>query len=172
MRILNLHGLGGSGGNTNYRTIREAFPKMDIVSETNDFVNTNPKTIIEKYCGYGDFDIVVGNSFGGFFAYIIGAKLKIKTVLTNPAIPAGEYIPKLVEGYKYASELDELWEKYQGRNENCHVLLGINDEVLDPNRTNQLLDKTTKDILFIPGEHKLKSDLYENWLTEKLSTRH
>ena len=169
MRILNFHGLGGSAENTNFRTIKKAFQDAKIVSETIDYVNTNPKAIIEKYCNYGEFDVVTGNSFGGYFAYIIGTELKIKTVLTNPAIPAGEYIPKLVEGYKYAAELDELWEKYQGKNENCLVLLGMNDEVLDPDRTNKLLEDSAKDILFIPGGHSIKSEAYELWFTKKIS---
>lgn len=40
MRILNLHGLGGSSENTIFRMIRQASPSSEIVSETIDYVNT------------------------------------------------------------------------------------------------------------------------------------
>ena len=68
MRVLNLHGLGGSGENTNSRIIRKMYPKAELVSETIDYFHTNPEDIIDKYCSYGKFDFVLGNSFGGFFA--------------------------------------------------------------------------------------------------------
>ena len=47
MRILNLHGLGGSFDNTNYRMIRNASPSAEIVSDTIDYKNTSPKAQME-----------------------------------------------------------------------------------------------------------------------------
>jgi len=40
-------------------------------------------------------DIIVGSSMGGYFAYQIGAQLKIKTVLFNPAVVGRSFEPKI-----------------------------------------------------------------------------
>ena len=171
MRILNLHGLGGSFDNTNYRMIRNASPSAEIVSETIDYENISPKAIVEKYCHYGDFDIVVGNSFGGFFAYIIGTRLKIKTILINPCVPPAEYIPKLVDGYKFTAELEELWNIYQYKIVNCFVLIGRDDKVLDPDKTDRSLRANGVQISRISGGHSLISYDYEWWLEPLVSQR-
>ena len=169
MRILNLHGLGGSSENTNFRMIRQASPSSEIVSETIDYVNTSPRAIVEKYCNDGGFDIVVGNSFGGFFAYIIGTRLKIKTILTNPCVPPADYIPQLVEDYKYTDELVELWNKYQDKNDNCHIMLGTHDEVLDSNKTYWLLSSNKASFSWTLGGHSLSANDIDWWFEEKVS---
>lgn len=171
MRILNLHGLGGSFDNTNYRMIRNASPSAEVVSETIDYENTSPKASVEKYCHYGEFDIVVGNSFGGFFAYVIGTRLKIKTLLINPCVPPADYIPKMVEGYRYTSELEELWNIYQYKNYNCFVLIGQNDEILDVDITDRSLRANGVKINWVSGGHSLSSDDYEWWFESLISQR-
>lgn len=171
MRILNLHGLGGSFDNTNYRMIRNASPSAEIVSETIDYENISPKAIVEKYCHYGDFDIVVGNSFGGFFAYIIGTRLKIKTILINPCVPPAEYIPKLVDGYKFTAELEELWNNYQNKNHNCFAMIGRDDEILDSHITERLLRTIGVATGVTSGGHSLSYDDYDWWFEPLVSQR-
>ena len=165
MNILNLHGFGGSGNNNNFRTIEKLFPLANIVSETIDYTAVDPKDIITTYCESA-FYAVAGNSFGGFFAYVIGAELGIKTILTNPCIPPADYIPKIAENYKYEKELRELWNLYEGRNKNCYVLLGLKDDVLDPQKTIRLLNGTA-DISFTPDcGHSLSGKDYDDWMKD------
>lgn len=171
MRILNLHGFSGSSENTNYRMIRQASPGSEIVSETIDYENTSPKAIIKKYCNDGAFDIVVGNSFGGFLAYVIGAKLDVKTVLTNPCVPPADYITKLLESYRYTDELEELWNRYHGKNYNCHVLLGRDDEVIDPHNTYRLLSGNRCDFAWTSAGHSLNEWDLDWWFEDKVSQR-
>ena len=171
MRILNLHGLGGSANNRNYRMIRKVSPNAEVVSETIDYENTSPRAIIEKYCHYGDFDIVVGTSFGGFFAYVIGARLRIKTIMTNPCVPPAEYIPQMIDGYKYTAELEELWNTYKNKELKGFVLIAHDDKVLDPNKTFWALSRNGIKITWAKGGHTLRGYYYGWWLEPLVSQR-
>lgn len=116
-----------------------------------------------------NYDIVVGNSFGGFFAYILGFQLDIKTILTNPCIPPANYIPKLVDNYKYENELVELWSRYNKTNIHCSVLLGRSDEVLDTSVTLNNLNIFHTKVETISGGHSLKGDEYQKWFEGELT---
>ena len=121
MKILNLHGLNGSSHNTNYRFLSVYFADRNdviIVSPQIDYEKANPHYVIDAFLPKIDeFDIIVGNSFGGFFAYTLGSfSNKAKTLLVNPCIPPYFYIPKLVENYKYTEELKQIFESAIGNN--------------------------------------------------------
>ena len=170
MRILNLHGFGGDGNNTNYMALRKLFPEAEIVSRTYDYMHTYCEDIIDDCCFEGGFDLVVGNSFGGFLAYIIGAELGIKTILTNPCIPAYEYIPRIIKGYGNGAELKELWANYAGKNHNCYVLLGTDDKVLDYTRTVAVLGATANIEYEEGAGHSISGEHYEVWLKRSIET--
>ena len=175
MKILNIHGLNGSSHNTNYNTLVEYFKDSDdveIISPQIDYENVSPSVLLLNLiheCPKPD--IIVGNSFGGFFAYILGLFFpKAKTILVNPCIPPYEYIPKLVSNYKYSEELKKLWEVheiYEVSEPKYSLLLGDADEVLDINVTLYFLSSKSK-FTIIPGGHSLKGEEYENWFKEQL----
>ena len=167
MRILNLHGLYGSPNNSNYEVISDFYKDRDDVSIISPKIHftRNPIDILNQLSQ--PHDIIIGNSFGGFFAYILGEKYQSKTILTNPCIPAHLYISKLVPNYKYTEELHQLWDKYKNTNRNCHVLLGNSDNVLDTSITLSNL-RGDVDITMISGGHKLTGPEYETWIKEQL----
>lgn len=168
MKILNLHGLYGSSNNTNYKTLANYYngrEGIEIVSPQLDLTD-NPYSILVSL--NDTYDLVVGNSFGGFFAYIIGSRLKVNTLLTNPCIPPSRYIPKLVDGYKYTEELITLWDEYKGSNLDCSILLGDADEVLDTSVTLNNLNLFYTKVKTIPGGHSLKGDEYQKWFEGEL----
>ena len=74
--ILNLHGLNGSAHNTNYKLLSEIYSKDMIVSPQIDYAVTSPTDIIERLKEYKNVSYVVGNSFGGFYAYVLSKDRK------------------------------------------------------------------------------------------------
>lgn len=168
MKILNLHGLYGDSNNTNYKTLVNYYKDregVEIISPQLDLTD-NPYDILVSLDD--TYDLVVGNSFGGFFAYIIGSKLKVPTLLTNPCIPPSRYIPNLVTNYKYTEELITLWEEYKDSNFKCSILLGDSDEVLDGSITLNSLNIFHTKVKTISGGHSLKGDEYQKWFEGEL----
>lgn len=174
MKILNLHGLNGSCHNTNYEFLSEYYKDTDIqiISPQIDYISDSPYHIlleVLKICR--NPSIIVGNSFGGFFAYVIGATLPIvdlKTILINPCIPPHQYIGNLVSDYKYLSDLEEMWNTIKGMNRNYKMLLGDSDKVLDINTTLNILNPSNENYSIISGGHSLKGEEYESWFKEQL----
>lgn len=172
MRILNLHGLGGSGINNNFRTVGRIFLDAEITSDNNDYLKSDPEDLIYKYCCEEPYDFVIGNSFGGFLAYIIGAELGSKTLLTNPCIPPADYASGFPESYKFNETLEKLWKDYQGKNTNCHILLGMKDVVIDPYKTIRLLGDSAEITQVEDCGHHLTGPAYEDWMHRQLAEFH
>ena len=173
MKILNLHGLNGSSKNTNYRFLSEYFANkedVEIVSPQLDYATHSPSTILaEIITACPNPDIIVGNSFGGFFAYIAAVYTGAKLLLINPCIPPHKYIKDLVPDYKYTDILKDLWNRYSNVHVQYDLLLGDNDTVLDIKTTLNNLKPENDRFKIISGGHSLSGAEYEKWFKEKLS---
>lgn len=86
MKVAYLHGLESSS--------RPSSPKIRWLSKNFDSIyapqidykkEENFKTLLNEIKSFKP-DLIVGSSMGGYFAYIIGSTLKIKTCLFNPAV--------------------------------------------------------------------------------------
>lgn len=154
--ILNLHGLNGSAYNTNYKLLSEMYSKDVIISPQIDYAVTSPTKIVERLKKYKNVSYIVGNSFGGFFAYILSNIYNIPSLLVNPCIPPYRYIPSLVDGYAYTDELINLMEDYAFHPQPVYMILGMDDTVLSPVYTEQLLKVT--EIWKINGGHSLSGN--------------
>jgi len=159
MKILNIHGLNGSNTNTNYKLLCSEFPGAEIVSPQIDYESNSPEDILanlKSLCP--NPDLIVGNSFGGFFAYILGSCTGTKTLLVNPCIPPDKYIPNLVSGYRFKESLLALWSTYADTNSNYFVILGNEDKVLDINTTLFYLKPKENEMAIVKGGHSLKGE--------------
>lgn len=154
--ILNLHGLNGSAHNTNYKLLSEIYSEEVIVSPQIDYAITLPSNILDRLKEYKNVSYVVGNSFGGFYAYVLSNICNIPCLLVNPCIPPQKYIPSLVKGYEYTEELTRLMKKYVKNPQPVYMILGMNDEVLSPAYTEQIM-KVTK-IWKIDGGHSFSKN--------------
>lgn len=154
--ILNLHGLNGSSYNTNYTLLVEMYQKDFIISPQIDYVSTSPTKILGGLREYKEIDYVVGNSFGGFYAYVLSNMLHIPCLLVNPCVPPARYIPSLVEEYAFTDELVHLTEEYSNNIQPVYMILGVDDDVLSPAYTEQIVhaDKLWK----IHGGHSLSGN--------------
>lgn len=153
MKILNLHGIYGKPYNTAYNTLKEHFD--NITTPAYAYENINPYDIIKEHIN-NKYDLIVGTSFGGFYASIIGTLTNTKVIGLNPAIPSHPYIPNLVKGYKYTNELIELFNKINF--DNITAILGDNDDVIDTTITTKYI----KDFTYIKGGHRLSGEEFTN----------
>ncbi len=169
--ILNLHGLYGTAENTNYRILTELYPVSEVYSPQIDFENRLPYDIINGLYDLKDIEIIVGNSFGGFYAYVMRAELEIPCLLTNPCIPPVKYIRELIPEYpeKPLQQLRGLTEPaYTKRlhETSCKtfVILGKDDDVLDSKFTKNYLRNA--EIHEIEGKHRLSGKEYKKLFKE------
>lgn len=172
MKILNLHGLNGSCHNTNYEFLSKYYEGNDdveIISPQIEYRDSSPYIVInELFSDAASADIIVGTSFGGFFAYVLGFILLKKTILFNPCIPPHEYIGNLEPDYAYLDELKNIWNSSAGQNHTYSMLLGDSDNVLDINTTLNILNPSNENYSIISGGHSLKGEEYESWFKEQL----
>lgn len=154
--ILNLHGLDGSAHNTNYKLLMELYAKDFIISPQIDYAVTSPEKILEDLQEYKEMDYIVGNSFGGFFAYILSNMCSLPCLLVNPCIPPDRYIPSLVEEYAFTDELVSLMEQYSDNVQPIYMILGMEDEVLSPIYTEKIIAATK--LWKISGGHSLSGN--------------
>ncbi len=154
--ILNLHGLNGSSHNTTYTLLVERYSQEYIISPQIDYVMTSPVEILERLLKYDNIDLVIGNSFGGFYAYILSDMCNIPCLLVNPCIPPDKYIPFLVEEYTYTDELVNLMGKYQNNPQMIYMILGMDDDVLCPDYTEHIVNFTR--LWKIKGGHSLSGN--------------
>lgn len=71
-------------------------------------------------------DVLVGSSMGGWFAYCISTLTGIPTILFNPAVHSRPYDPNVQRGSVKAKHT---------------VVLGKNDDVIDPAETRKWFDE-------------------------------
>lgn len=153
--VLNLHGLNGSSHNTNYKLLLNMFSEDMVISPQIDYAETSPMEIIDSLKQYKDMDYVVGNSFGGFFAYILSNICNVPCLLVNPCIPPQKYIPALVEGYPFTDELVYLMKRYCNNPQLVYMILGMDDDLLSPTYTEQTVHVTR--VWKIRGGHSLSA---------------
>ena len=161
MKILNLHGLLGHSENFNYHVIKDNFD-CEIISPQIDYTES-PSSIFKKL--NDNYDLIVANSFGGFFGYVLG--LGVPTILCNPCIPPYKYILNFINDYKYVDELKDYWEIYKGQNKKVTLILGMNDDVIDPYLTLEELEGVVP--YTVDEGHKLKSKTFESILKHEVS---
>lgn len=138
--VLNLHGLYGNARNTNYQLLAGLYSENCIISPQIDYAETSPVEILDELKEYKEIDYVVGNSFGGFFAYMLSNMHHMPCLLVNPCIPPQRYITSLVKGYAFTDELIWLMGKYPHNSYLVYIILGMEDHVLSPANTEQIMN--------------------------------
>lgn len=151
--VLNLHGLNGSAHNTNYELLLEMYSKEKIISPQIDYAGMSPVKILDILKQNDDIDYIVGNSFGGFYAYVLSNVCNVPCLLVNPCIPPEKYIPVLVKEYPFTDELIYLMKMYSNNPQTVYMILGIDDDVLSPTDTEQIVDFTK--VWKISGGHSM-----------------
>jgi predicted esterase YcpF (UPF0227 family) len=168
--IINIHGFRGEGNNSKYKWLCANIPRHAIYSPTFDYVNENPRSILEHLLnrvmsylrenpGNPMGVYVVGNSLGGFFARCINqAYPGVTALLVNPSLAPFLRLWKDLAIHQRQAYLD-LCAKYaysdeyeDGNHERLHVIIGDSDELIDHETiTKPLLPSYCKNIYTIRG---------------------
>jgi hypothetical protein len=95
-------------------------------------------------------DYIIGSSMGGYFSYLIGNKLKIPTIIFNPAM----------QGRSMDPTVDTSGQKGTHHS----VIFGQNDDVINPDETHNNFDQTgigsfTYDTY--PGGHRVPFNVFK-----------
>jgi len=167
--IINLHGLAGSSENYNYNKVCKLYPDTAVYSPQIDYYRTSPETIMSSLTEIDQpIDLVIGNSFGGFFAYILCGLLKYKCVLTNPCIPPDEYKNGVLQDYPdiYLRQMNDMFSKTDVDLDDVYMILGTNDSVLSPSITRGTVP--TKHLWEVPDDHVFLSKEFKKVFKEVL----
>jgi surfactin synthase thioesterase subunit len=116
MKIAYLHGLES---NINQNDPKIIFLNNNFNEVFTPFINYKDKNTFAKLFSKikeMNPDIIVGSSMGGYFAYLIGSKLGIETLLFNPAV--------------VSMTLDPTVDDTDLRGARHNVFLGKNDNVI------------------------------------------
>lgn len=134
MKLLNLHGYGGSRENTAFQVLTECgyevvSPQLDYDAKSPDLLRHELLMIYRaERC-----NAVVGTSLGGFFAAQLCAMTQCRAVLINPCILPFVTLPKLTECSPERLMLYyDLTQTLRGIDrKQVHVIIGEEDEVID-----------------------------------------
>ena len=89
--IINIHGLYGTAENVNYKILSKLYSAAGVYSPQIHFEDRSPNGIVDELNAVKDIDFIVGNSLGGFYAYVLSAKRNRPCLLVNPCIPPTKY---------------------------------------------------------------------------------
>jgi len=143
------------------RILKECFNVSGI---TIDYAQDRDQTIQElfEFISDNDIDVIIGTSFGGYWAAILGNMTGIPFVSINPAVDPAKALVKYVgKGTTYyGKEYDltqEIIQQFGGHvfpeYGNGMILLDQDDEVIDSNETKIKLSNYHP-IMFEGGSHR------------------
>ena len=146
-KIVNLHGLESKAGGPEVNFI--ATKGMVYAPELN--FNTLD---VEKLMGkIGKPDLIIGSSMGGYVADILGSHLGVDVLLFNPAL------------HSRSVELDSDGEIYGEKNYKRTIILGTEDDVINPKMTKNIRPKYDNSAKFEEIEgmgHRTPLDVFIN----------
>ncbi len=170
--ILNIHGILDQGNNRTARFLEHLFPCEDILSPD---LPLEPVKVVEELDEqihrYGKTPLmIVGESLGGFYAYIMCAILNVPAVFLNPAIVPFITSTDLIgpvrnkftgeKGewkFQYVLQLKKLFCEHAWKADprNLNVFVCLDDRRLDHNLlTRKFFVDFSKFISFEEGGHR------------------
>lgn len=132
MIILNLHGYKGSSKNAAYSALKEL--GHEVISPQIDYDSFDADKIFSVIIDFyieSKPDIIVGTSFGGFFACLLSARSNIPAIVVNPCLSPFEILPKLGYTQDVTKFFDLTVHHFRRlKNENISAIVGGKDEVI------------------------------------------
>lgn len=164
INALYIHGWGSKfdPDNEKITSLRKAVNVVGVDVDYCDPVDEIAE-LLQQAIVYESIDLVVGTSFGGFWAAKIGSELGIPFVAINPVLmPYQTLDSKQGTGTYYDGRVyqlrREVVEQYRGERFNLMgcglILLDAADEVLDSGETKSLLEDFYDVHMFAGGSHR------------------
>ena len=126
-RVLYLHGLESSNTGSKVDFLHEV---SDCFAPAMDYKDIHVEKHLMKMVQAFKPDVIIGSSMGGHAALLLGNYFNIPVVAFNPAIHSRSIEPKL----------DRLEAREPNFNFQPVVILGLEDDVINPLITKEILD--------------------------------
>lgn len=168
MEVLYIHGFNGSPSGSTGTFVRKRFGKANVVAPQFDLMDHDgTRAKIEELLAPGEIKIVVGHSFGGFYA-LEAAREGIFTVVVNPCMRPSAEIPRLSDTpvpEEWVAAFREREERLYARvgeevRRNTFAVFGKEDELfsykdlwLETFSTDSV--RGHRDWIMVPGGHRL-----------------
>jgi len=173
MKILNIHGYQGSATNSNYKILNSLGCK--VISLQFDYDNESPQQVYDKLFDIvesNDIDLIVGTSFGAFFAKRLSMQFQIPCILTNPClrpdISLFNLSPKYFNKFENITTItDWVLDEVPSTFENCYIIAGTEDEVIDHSITKEMVDGKINWVQ--GGHHSVDPTLYSNAILDGIT---
>ncbi len=133
MKILYLHGLESIGGGKKAEFLSQY---NEVKAPIIDYKNHEDILQIEQILQDYTPELIVGSSMGGYYALILGSIYNIPTLTLNPAIHSRVFEPH--------------FPKFGKNTPHNIICLGMEDKIIDPDKTLELLPKFHLNNLIIP----------------------
>ena len=128
MKVLFLHGLESKPTGPKMRYLKDRFESY--YAPEIDYDEPEAYEEILDLCIAEEFDMIIGSSMGGYFAYAIGTTLGTPVIIFNPALHSRSFEPY---GVAYGNKpIDGV------------CVLGMDDDVIDPHKTVEMLKDEEK----------------------------
>lgn len=127
LKILYIHGYGGSADGSTSKIIKSVRQKDDVFSPSIPYKNPNESiSVIKDYIKSFLPDAVVGSSLGAFYLWQIDCG--IERVLINPALP--ENLKKIDNDENFISTIENMYSALDmSTKEMVYVICGNKDKV-------------------------------------------
>ena len=131
MKILCIHGYGGSPHGAKYDMLRQCYPMAEILAPQHDSIPENVFQLLDGIASGLDArtDLIIGTSLGGFWANYFSLRHGLRAVLLNPLVSPVKDLARL--GCTFAAD----YESFEKQNDSRQrppgiVLLAEDDDVL------------------------------------------
>ncbi len=136
--VIFIHGFGSGRNSTKYTILIDKLDQslfvidiveIDYTTATKIEIESNLKTVLDKYSGYPEV-IVVGHSLGGYWTRVFAEKYSYSSVIINPSLKPWETLTDRVPIGEYETVPDATIDRTSNSpNERVYIELG--DEVVD-----------------------------------------
>lgn len=119
-----------------------------------DYRDKNLFAKVLKEVQSNNIDLLIGSSMGGWFAYNISTITGTPCLLFNPAVQGRSFDPIVSNGNKRAKHT---------------IILGKQDEVIDPNKTINWFSKSgigNQTFTWENMEHRIPINIFKKWLSK------
>ena len=128
MKVLFLHGLESKPTGPKMRYLKDRFESY--YAPEIDYDEPEAYEEILDLCIAEEFDMIIGSSIDGYFAYAIGTTLGTPVIMFNPALHSRSFEPY---GVAFGTKpIDGV------------CVLGMDDDVIDPHKTVEMLKDEEK----------------------------
>jgi len=150
-KILFLHGLESNNKGQKVDFLKE---RAEVLAPKINYLDENLEEQLINIVENFHPDFIIGSSMGGYVGSLLANKYVIKNLLFNPAIHSRSIEPKL-------KQLDKI---DPNQFVEFNIILGNQDDIIDPNITEEMLHNTEIDfnIERVDMGHRIKFDVFVN----------